>query len=175
MPCCILRGRPLLPESLPFPLLHVDTTWKFREMIKFRDEAARFAGMVLLVDVNQEGVRRGISPVHSGSSVHTQVMKAEALRQALDKWKVALAIGGARHTPGIHATSAPNYGGCSIPASRLESRCAFFRCPIGPNLTSGTISSRKHPGRTSVFRQAASGRAERHAEHGSMTRACRCS
>ena len=102
-----LAGKAFAPGKPPFPLLHVDTTWKFREMIKFRDEAARFAGMVLLVDVNQEGVRRGISPVHSGSSVHTQVMKAEALRQALDKWKVALAIGGARHTPGIHGTSAP--------------------------------------------------------------------
>jgi len=84
------------PGKPPFPLLHIDTTWKFREMIAFRDEAAARAGMDLLVHVNQEGVRRGISPIDSGSSVHTQVMKTEALRQALDNWKFDLALGGAR-------------------------------------------------------------------------------
>jgi sulfate adenylyltransferase subunit 2 len=84
------------PAKPPFPLLHVDTTWKFREMIVFRDEAAARAGMDLLVHVNEEGLKRGISPVTSGSALHTQIMKTEGLRQALDKWKFDVAFGGAR-------------------------------------------------------------------------------
>jgi sulfate adenylyltransferase subunit 2 len=84
------------PSKPPFPLLHVDTTWKFREMISFRDDAVRRAGMELIVHVNEDGVRRGISPIASGSSVHTQVMKTEGLRQALDHWRFDAAFGGAR-------------------------------------------------------------------------------
>jgi len=84
------------PGNPPFPLLHIDTTWKFREMIAFRDETAARLGMDLLVHVNEEGLARGISPVASGSSVHTQVMKTEGLRQAMDKWRFDAALGGAR-------------------------------------------------------------------------------
>jgi sulfate adenylyltransferase subunit 2 len=84
------------PSKPPFPLLHVDTTWKFREMITFRDEAAKRAGIELLVYVNKDGLKRGISPIASGSAVHTQVMKTEALRQALDLWRFDAAFGGAR-------------------------------------------------------------------------------
>ena len=84
------------PGKPPFPLMHVDTTWKFREMIAFRDETARRLGMDLLVHVNEEGLARGISPVSSGSAAHTQVMKTEGLRQALDKWHFDAAFGGAR-------------------------------------------------------------------------------
>jgi sulfate adenylyltransferase subunit 2 len=84
------------PSTPPFPLLHVDTTWKFREMIAFRDATAARLGMDLLVHINEEGVKRGISPVASGSATHTQVMKTEALRQALDKWHFDAAFGGAR-------------------------------------------------------------------------------
>src|SRR5579871_482951 len=84
------------PAKPPFPLLHVDTTWKFREMIAFRDETARRLGLDLKVHINQDGVRRGISPVASGSQVHTQVMKTESLRQALDLGKFDAAFGGAR-------------------------------------------------------------------------------
>jgi sulfate adenylyltransferase subunit 2 len=84
------------PAPLPFPLLHIDTTWKFREMIKFRDDAAKRLGLNLLIHTNQEGLARGVSPIASGSAVHTQVMKTEALRQALDKWKFDAAFGGAR-------------------------------------------------------------------------------
>jgi sulfate adenylyltransferase subunit 2 len=84
------------PAKPPFPLLHVDTTWKFREMIKFRDETAALLGMDLRVHVNEEGLARGISPVASGSAIHTQVMKTEGLRQALDKWHFDAAFGGAR-------------------------------------------------------------------------------
>ena len=84
------------PGKVPFPLLHVDTTWKFREMIAFRDQMAARLGVDLLVHVNEEGLARGISPVKSGSAIHTQVMKTEGLRQALDKWHFDAAFGGAR-------------------------------------------------------------------------------
>ena len=84
------------PGKVPFPLLHVDTTWKFREMITFRDQMAARLGVDLLVHVNEEGLARGISPVKSGSAIHTQVMKTEGLRQALDKWHFDAAFGGAR-------------------------------------------------------------------------------
>lgn len=84
------------PARIPFPVLHVDTTWKFREMIAFRDETARRLGLALIVHVNQEGLARGISPVVHGSSVYTKVMKTEALRQALDTHAFDAAIGGAR-------------------------------------------------------------------------------
>ena len=91
-----LAQKAFAPSKPPFPLLHVDTTWKFREMIAFRDETAARLGMDLLVHVNEEGLARDLSPVTSGSSVHTQVMKTEGLRQALDKWKFDAAFGGAR-------------------------------------------------------------------------------
>jgi sulfate adenylyltransferase subunit 2 len=84
------------PAKPPFPLLHVDTTWKFREMIAFRDETARRLGLDLIVHINQDGVKRGISPVASGSQLHTQVMKTESLRQALDSGRYEAAFGGAR-------------------------------------------------------------------------------
>jgi sulfate adenylyltransferase subunit 2 len=84
------------PGKLPFPLLHIDTTWKFREMISFREETARRLGLDLIVHVNQDGLRRGISPFGSGSALHTQVMKTEALRQALDMHGFDAAFGGAR-------------------------------------------------------------------------------
>ena len=91
-----LAGKAFYPAKPPFPLLHIDTTWKFREMIAFRDQTAARLGMDLLVHVNEDGLARGVSPVASGSSVHTQVMKTEGLRQALDKWKFDAAFGGAR-------------------------------------------------------------------------------
>jgi len=84
------------PAPLPFPVLHVDTTWKFREMIAFRDEIARQLNLDLLVHINQDGIARGINPFASGSSVHTHVMKTEALKQALDKYGFDAAFGGAR-------------------------------------------------------------------------------
>ena len=84
------------PARPPIPLLHVDTTWKFREMIAFRDAAAREGGFDLRVHINQDGVRRGISPVTHGATVHTDVMKTQALRQALDAGGYDAAIGGAR-------------------------------------------------------------------------------
>ena len=84
------------PGKPPFPLLHIDTTWKFREMIAFRDETARRLGLDLRVHTNQEGLAQGVNPFASGSKVHTDVMKTQALRQALDTWRFDAAIGGAR-------------------------------------------------------------------------------
>lgn len=84
------------PAKPPFPLLHIDTTWKFREMIAFRDETAARVGMDLIVHTNREGAERGVSPITHGSSAYTQVMKTEALRQALDKYRFDAAFGGAR-------------------------------------------------------------------------------
>ena len=82
------------PAKLPFPLLHIDTTWKFHEMIAFRDEAAGRAGADLLVHINEEGITQGVSPIASGSNIHTQVMKTDALRQALSKWKFDACLSG---------------------------------------------------------------------------------
>jgi sulfate adenylyltransferase subunit 2 len=84
------------PGKLPLPLLHIDTTWKFREMIAFRDKVARELGVDLIVHVNQSGLARGINPISHGSAVHTDVMKTQALRQALDKYAFDVALGGAR-------------------------------------------------------------------------------
>ena len=84
------------PAKLPFPLLHIDTTWKFREMIAFRDSVARELGLDLIVHVNESGLARGIGPISHGSAVHTDVMKTQALRQALDKFAFDAALGGAR-------------------------------------------------------------------------------
>lgn len=91
-----LAMKAFFPGKPPFPLLHIDTTWKFKEMIRFRDTAAARLGLELLVHTNQEGLARGINPISSGSALHTQVMKTEALRQALDKYGFDAAFGGAR-------------------------------------------------------------------------------
>jgi sulfate adenylyltransferase subunit 2 len=91
-----LAIKAFFPSPLPFPVLHVDTTWKFREMIAFRDETARRLNLNLLVHINQEGLDRGVNPFASGSALHTHVMKTEALKQALDKYAFDAAFGGAR-------------------------------------------------------------------------------
>ncbi len=84
------------PARLPFPLLHVDTTWKFRDMIRFRDETAKRLGFELIVHVNQEGVKAGINPFDHGSKKYTDIMKTESLKQALSKHPVDAPFGGAR-------------------------------------------------------------------------------
>ena len=84
------------PGKLPFKLLHVDTTWKFKEMIKFRDEIAKKYDLDLLVHINDEGVKNNIGPITHGSKLHTDVMKTQALKQALNKYKFDAAFGGAR-------------------------------------------------------------------------------
>lgn len=91
-----LAMKAFYPAKPPFPFLHVDTTWKFREMIAFRDWIAAELGIDLIVHINRDGVERGIGPFSHGSNVHTHVMKTLALRQALDKYGFDAAFGGAR-------------------------------------------------------------------------------
>jgi sulfate adenylyltransferase subunit 2 len=91
-----LAQKAFFPGPLPFPLLHVDTTWKFREMIEFRDRVTTEHGLNLIVHINQQGVEEGVSPVTHGPTVHTDVMKTQALRQALDSHGFDAAFGGAR-------------------------------------------------------------------------------
>jgi sulfate adenylyltransferase subunit 2 len=91
-----LAVKAFYPALPPFPLLHVDTTWKFRAMYGFRDETVRRLGMQLLVHVNEDGRRAGVNPFTHGSQVHTDVMKTQALKQALDKYGFDAAFGGAR-------------------------------------------------------------------------------
>ena len=91
-----LARKAFAPGVPPFPLLHVDTTWKFKEMIQFRDQMAKSSGMELLVHINQDGVDQGVGPFTHGSSKHTDIMKTEGLKQALNKYKFDAAFGGAR-------------------------------------------------------------------------------
>ena len=91
-----LARKAFYPAPPPFPLLHVDTTWKFREMIEFRNKMVAECGLELIVHVNEEGVRQGVSPFTHGSALYTDVMKTEGLKQALDIHKFDAAFGGAR-------------------------------------------------------------------------------
>ena len=184
------------PAKLPFPLLHVDTTWKFREMIAFRDETARRLGLDLIVHINEgRGQGAGISPIASGSSIHTQVMKTEALQAgARARYGFDAAIGGARRdeeksrakergsrsarrrTRGTRRTSAPNSGVSTIPACTRENRSASSRSRTGPSSTSGNNPRGAHPRRAALFRQAApGGRARRARSSWSTTTGCRSS
>lgn len=91
-----LARKAFAPAPPPFPLLHVDTRWKFRDMYTFRDKMAQESGMDLLVHINPEGVEKNINPFTHGSAIHTDIMKTESLKQALDKYKFDVAFGGAR-------------------------------------------------------------------------------
>jgi sulfate adenylyltransferase subunit 2 len=91
-----LARKAFFPQALPFPLLHIDTTWKFKEMIAFRDRTARELGLDLIVYTNLDGIRRGINPIDHAPSIHTDVLKTQALKQALDKYGFDSAFGGAR-------------------------------------------------------------------------------
>lgn len=91
-----LARKAFAPGKIPFPLLHVDTTWKFKEMIAFRDQMAKDYGFELLVHINQEGVDAGVGPFTHGSAKHTDIMKTQGLKQALDKYGFDAAFGGAR-------------------------------------------------------------------------------
>jgi sulfate adenylyltransferase subunit 2 len=91
-----LARKAFYPSTPPFPLLHVDTTWKFKAMYEFRDRIAEEAGMDLLVHINEEGVKQGVGPFTHGSRVHTDIMKTQSLKQALNKYGFDAAFGGAR-------------------------------------------------------------------------------
>ena len=154
-----LARKAFFPGKPPFPLLHIDTGWKFREMIAFRDETARRLGLDLIVHTNEEGRARGIDPIASGSALHTAVMKTEALKQALDRHGFDAALGGARRDEeksrakermfsraqrrpcaGTRRTRGPNSGGSTTPVCASGNRCACSRCPTGPSWTSGNTS-----------------------------------
>jgi sulfate adenylyltransferase subunit 2 len=91
-----LAVKAFYPAPLPFRLLHVDTTWKFREMISFRDQLAKQLGLDLIVHINQDGIAQGVGPFTHGSAVHTDIMKTQSLRQALNHYGFDAAFGGAR-------------------------------------------------------------------------------
>jgi sulfate adenylyltransferase subunit 2 len=91
-----LAMKAFYPSKPPFPLMHVDTTWKFKEMIEFRDKIVKDLGLELIVHINEEGVEQGIGPFSHGSQIHTDVMKTQGLKQALDKYQFTAAFGGAR-------------------------------------------------------------------------------
>ena len=91
-----LAMKAFYPAIPPFKFLHIDTTWKFKEMIKFRDETMKKFGFDLIVHINKEGIKKKISPITHGSEIHTRVMKTDALKQALDLYKFDVAFGGAR-------------------------------------------------------------------------------
>ena len=91
-----LARKAFFPGPLPFPLMHVDTTWKFRDMYTFRDKIAKLPGIRMIVHVNEEGVRNNVNPFTYGSKKHTDIMKTQSLLQALDKYKLDAAFGGAR-------------------------------------------------------------------------------
>ena len=91
-----LARKAFWPQKPPFPLLHIDTTWKFKEMIAFRDKTVKDFGLDLIVHINEDGIKRGINPIDHAPSIHTDVLKTQALKQALDKYGFDAAFGGAR-------------------------------------------------------------------------------
>ncbi len=91
-----LAKKAFFPGKIPFPLMHIDTMWKFSEMIQFRDKTAKELGLDMIVHINPEGKKLGINPFIHGSSKHTNIMKTEGLKQAMDKYKFDVAFGGAR-------------------------------------------------------------------------------
>lgn len=128
------------PASLPFPLLHIDTTWKFREMIAFRDRRAAELGLELLVHTNQDGLRAGLKPFGNNSAVYTDVMKTEALRQALDMHGFDCAIGGARRDEGasrakerIISLRSASHGW--DPRRQRPELWSLFNCSLNPGET----------------------------------------
>ena len=180
-----LAMKAFYPAKPPFPLMHVDTTWKFKEMIAFRDETARRLGLELRVHINEEGVRNGVSPIASGSSVHTQVMKTEGLRQALDKYGFDAAFGGARRDEEksrakerIFSFRDSDHGwdprnqrpelwrlfNTRVARARAS---ASSRSPTGPSSTCGNTSgSRKFRSWTCISPRSARSSARGHVDHG---------
>lgn len=151
-----LAMKAFYPEKPPFPFLHVNTTWKFHEMIEFRDRIAKEKGIEMLEYINQDGVKQGINPFDHGSA-YTDIMKTQALKQALDKYGFTAAFGGGRRdeenqeprsesspsemktTHGIQRTSARRCGSSTTPESKRARRCEFSHCQTGQRRISGSI------------------------------------
>ncbi len=157
-----LARKAFFPGKLPFPVMHVDTQWKFKEMYAFRDRMVEELGLDLLVHVNPEGVAQGINPLTHGSAKHTDIMKTEGLKQALDKYGFDAAFGGARrdeeksrakervysfrdtkHRWDPKKTSVPSCGTSTTARSTRANRSAYSRCRTGPSWTSGSTSTSK--------------------------------
>ncbi len=154
-----LARKAFYPGTPPFPLMHVDTTWKFREMIAFRDRMAEEAGMELIVHTNEEGRAANINPFDHGSAKYTDIMKTQALKQALDKYGFDAAFGGARRDEEasrakervysfrdkyhrwIPKISALSFGASITPRSIKANRFASSRFPTGPSWISGSTST----------------------------------
>ena len=145
------------PEKPPFPFLHIDTTWKFREMIEFRDRIAKENGIDMLVYTNEEGVKAGINPFDNGSA-YTDIMKTQALKQALTKYGFTAAFGGGRRDEeksrakerifsfrnAAQAWDPKNQRPeTTTPRSRKGKACEFFRSPTGQRKISGSTFSVK--------------------------------
>ena len=153
-----LARKAFYPSPPPFPLMHVDTRWKFKAMYEFRDMMAEESGMDLIVHINPEGVEKNINPFDHGSALHTDIMKTQGLKQALDAHKFDVAFGGARRDEeksrakeriflseaaviaGIRKTSARKFG-IFITAERTKTKVfGFSLYPIGLSLIFGSIS-----------------------------------
>ena len=144
------------PEKPPFPFMHIDTTWKFKEMITFRDETAKRLRIEMLVYTNEEGVRQGINPFDHGAA-YTDIMKTQALKQALDLYGFTAAFGGGRRPAqkkgyflsempsmhGIQKTKGRRCGSCIIQRSTKGNPSGCSRYLIGRKRISGSISGRK--------------------------------
>lgn len=153
-----LARKAFYPGTLPFPLLHVDTGWKFREMYEFRDRTAKAYGCELLVHKNPEGVAMGINPFVHGSAKHTDIMKTEGLKQALNKYGFDAAFGGARRdeeksrakeriypsatasTAGTRKISVRSCGTTTTARLTKAKASASSRSPTGPSWISGSTS-----------------------------------
>ena len=148
-----LAMKAFYPEKPPFPFLHVNTTWKFHEMIEFRDRIAKEKGIEMLEYINQDGVKQGINPFDHGSA-YTDIMKTHALKQALDKYGFTAAAEETRRnqeprsesspsemktTHGIQRTSARRCGSSTTPESKRAKRCEFSHCQTGQRRISGSI------------------------------------
>lgn len=156
-----LARKAFFPSPPPFPLLHVDTRWKFQEMYLFRDFMARESGMDLLVHTNPDAIEKDINPFDHGSSLHTDITKTEGLKQALDKYKFDAVFGGARRdeenpaprsassrfvaqpTAGTRKASALNSGASTTPVKARMQASGCSPCRTGPNSISGTTSTWK--------------------------------
>ena len=147
------------PEKPPFPFLHVNTTWKFKEMIAFRDKVAEQYGIEMLEYINEEGVRQGINPFDHGAA-YTDIMKTQALKQALNKYGFTAAFGGGRRDeeksrknvfflsvmrsmPGIRKINDRRCGNCIIQRSTRVRASGYFLSPTGQRKISGSILSGK--------------------------------
>ena len=171
-----LARKAFYPGRLPFPLLHVDTTWKFREMIAFRDAQAKKLGLDLIVHINEEGIKADINPFDHGSEKHTDIMKTQALKQALNKHRFDAAFGGrapgrgkvARQGTRIFLPRQQSRLGPAQPAARAMEpvQHAYRQGRKHPGIPAFELDrtrclavhlSERHRHRTPVFRQATAG------------------